>query len=148
MLACLMLKINCPAATCSCPGSGRGWMQGQEKHWHEKLCEIQPEGGMGESRLTRGRRMHCRSLDVRGQLLRRKTRKAEEEEDPLNGEQTANWVANQRTWRRGWGKGRVGNCRQNHVGEGDLGAACCPGLPQRVGKRPGGRWRNRAGRGG
>jgi len=67
MLVCLMCKINCPAATCACPGSGTGWVQGQEKHWHEKLREVQPEGGMGESRLTRGRRTHGRNPDMRGQ---------------------------------------------------------------------------------
>lgn len=59
-------------------------------------------------------------------------RKAEEKEDPLNGEQTANWVAKGRTWRRGRGKGRVENCRQNHAGE-DLEQPAAQGSPERWG---------------
>lgn len=67
------------------------------------------------------------------ELLRRKTRKAEEEEDSLKGEQAANWVANWRTWRRGWGKGRVGNCRQNLVGE-RSGGSLLPRAPPKDGE--------------
>lgn len=143
-----MFRINCPAATCSFPGSRRGWVQGQEKHWHEKLCEIQPEGGVaGESRLTRGRKMHRRSLDVRGQSYSgEKQSKQRKRKIPLKESKLlTGWLIG------GPGEGDGGKAEWGTAGKTmwvkDLGAACCPGLPQRMGKRPGGRGRNRAGRG-